>query len=115
LDEPTNNLDSKSIEWLIDYIDNSLSLVFIVSHDKYFLNQVTNKTLELGKNEIKLYSGNYDFYELEKSLEENKNDNEYLEYVEKYKKLKEDLNKEYSKVSGTNKIDRSLSLPRILM
>jgi ATP-binding cassette subfamily F protein 3 len=103
LDEPTNNLDSKSIEWLIDYIDNSLSLVFIVSHDKYFLNQVTNKTLELGKNEIKLYSGNYDFYELEKNLEENKNDNEYLEYVEKYKDLNEKLSKEYGKKSSLKK------------
>jgi ATPase subunit of ABC transporter with duplicated ATPase domains len=47
LDEPTNNLDIESINWLIDYIEELNSLIFIVSHDKYLLNQVTNKTLEL--------------------------------------------------------------------
>jgi ATPase subunit of ABC transporter with duplicated ATPase domains len=47
LDEPTNNLDIEAINWLIDYIESVDCLVFIVSHDKYFLNQITNKTLEL--------------------------------------------------------------------
>ncbi|MDR2411361.1 MAG: hypothetical protein LBD88_01940 [Candidatus Peribacteria bacterium] len=47
MDEPTNNLDIEAINWLINYIENVNSLVFVVSHDKYFLNQITNKTLEL--------------------------------------------------------------------
>jgi hypothetical protein len=52
---------------------------------------------------------------LQKELEQNQNDENLSEYVEKFKELKEKLGKEYSKVSSTNKIDRSLSIPRIAM
>jgi ATP-binding cassette subfamily F protein uup len=47
LDEPTNNLDIEAINWLINFLENSQTFVLIVSHDKYFLNQVTNKTIEI--------------------------------------------------------------------
>jgi ATP-binding cassette subfamily F protein 3 len=115
LDEPTNNLDQKSIEWLVEFLEDSSVFALIVSHDKYFLNQVTNKTLELGKNEVKLYGWNYNFYEIQKELEQNKNNENYNEFTEKFKQLKEKLDKEYSRKSGLKKVKENPWLPRIVM
>src|SRR5687767_14833544 len=67
LDEPTNHLDLPSIEWLERYLQNYPGSVVIVSHDKYFLNRMVTKIVELYQQELHIYSGNYDFYEQEKS------------------------------------------------
>lgn len=68
LDEPTNHLDLPSIEWLEKYLQNYKGSVVIVSHDKFFLNRMVNKIVELYQQELHIYSGNYAFYESEKSL-----------------------------------------------
>ncbi len=68
LDEPTNHLDLPSIEWLERYLQNYPGAVVIVSHDKYFLNRMVKKIVELYQQELHFYSGNYDFYEKEKQL-----------------------------------------------
>jgi len=62
LDEPTNHLDIDSLEWLINFLKNCKNALLIVSHDKYFINQVTNKTLEIFNNRFYSYSGNYNDY-----------------------------------------------------
>jgi len=67
LDEPTNHLDLPSIEWLEKYLQHYQGSVVIVSHDKYFLNRMVTKLVELYQKELHIYNGNYDFYELEKS------------------------------------------------
>jgi ATP-binding cassette, subfamily F, member 3 len=67
LDEPTNHLDLPSIEWLERYLQNYPGAVVIVSHDKYFLNRMVTKIVELYQQELHIYSGNYDFYEKEKA------------------------------------------------
>jgi ATP-binding cassette subfamily F protein 3 len=67
LDEPTNHLDLPSIEWLEKYLQHYQGSVVIVSHDKYFLNRMVTKIVELYQKELHIYNGNYDFYELEKS------------------------------------------------
>ncbi|HJS54599.1 MAG TPA: ABC-F family ATP-binding cassette domain-containing protein [Chitinophagaceae bacterium] len=67
LDEPTNHLDLPSIEWLERYLQNYPGSVVIVSHDKYFLNRMVTKIVELYQQELHIYSGNYDFYEREKA------------------------------------------------
>ncbi len=67
LDEPTNHLDLPSIEWLERYLQNYPGSVVIVSHDKYFLNRMVTKIVELYQQQIHIYSGNYDFYEKEKA------------------------------------------------
>jgi len=66
LDEPTNHLDLPSIEWLEKYLQHYKGSVVIVSHDKYFLNRMVTKIVELYQQELHIYSGNYEFYETEK-------------------------------------------------
>jgi ATP-binding cassette subfamily F protein 3 len=68
LDEPTNHLDLPSIEWLEKYLSNYEGAVVIVSHDKYFLNRMVTKIVELYQQSLHIYTGNYDFYEKEKAV-----------------------------------------------
>ena len=62
LDEPTNHLDLNSIAWLETYLINYPGAVFIVSHDRYFLNRVVTKVVEIESGEIRMYMGNYKAY-----------------------------------------------------
>jgi ATP-binding cassette subfamily F protein 3 len=66
LDEPTNHLDLPSIEWLEKYLQHYKGAVVIVSHDRYFLNRMVKKIVELYQRELHFYNGNYSFYEKEK-------------------------------------------------
>ena len=68
LDEPTNHLDLPSIEWLEKYLQHYQGSVIIVSHDKYFLNRMVTKIVELYQQQLHIYNGNYDFYEKEKAI-----------------------------------------------
>ncbi|MFY9464207.1 MAG: ABC-F family ATP-binding cassette domain-containing protein [Sediminibacterium sp.] len=68
LDEPTNHLDLPSIEWLEKYLLTYKGSVVIVSHDKYFLNRMVNKIVELYQRQLHIYTGDYDFYETEKMV-----------------------------------------------
>ncbi len=68
LDEPTNHLDLPSIEWLEKYLMHYKGAVVIVSHDKYFLNRMVTKIVELYQQQLHFYNGNFDFYEVEKEL-----------------------------------------------
>ena len=67
LDEPTNHLDIESVEWLEEYIKGLKSTVVIISHDRYFLDALTSKTLDVENTHAKLYNGPYSsFYEQKK-------------------------------------------------
>lgn len=68
LDEPTNHLDHQSIEWLEKYLSTFPGALIVVTHDRYFLNRVTNRVFELDKGNLYEYSGNYEMY-LEKKAE----------------------------------------------
>ena len=68
LDEPTNHLDLPSIEWLEKYLLHYRGSVVIVSHDKFFLNRMVNKIVEVYQQALHIYSGDYDYYESEKAL-----------------------------------------------
>lgn len=68
LDEPTNHLDLPSIEWLEKYLIHYQGAVVIVSHDKFFLDRMVNKIVELYQRKLHIYSGNYSFYEKEKEV-----------------------------------------------
>lgn len=68
LDEPTNHLDLPSIEWLEKYLQHYQGSVVIVSHDKFFLNRMVNKIVEIYQQQVHIYTGDYDFYEQEKAL-----------------------------------------------
>ena len=62
LDEPTNHLDIKKIEWLENYLRSYKGTVVIVSHDRYFLDKVVNKTILLTKRDLEIYFGNYTYF-----------------------------------------------------
>jgi ATP-binding cassette subfamily F protein 3 len=68
LDEPTNHLDLPSIVWLEDYLRNFEGAIVIVSHDRWFLDKVINRTVESRKGKLNVYAGNYTFYLEEKEL-----------------------------------------------
>lgn len=62
LDEPTNHLDIEIIEWLEDYLRRQNVTLLMVTHDRYFLDAVCNKIIEIDRQEIFTYDGNYDYY-----------------------------------------------------
>lgn len=68
LDEPTNHLDLPSIEWLERYLQRYQGTVIITSHDRYFLDRMVTKIVEVYGQRLDQYSGNYSFYEKEKEL-----------------------------------------------
>ena len=68
LDEPTNHLDLETIEWLEDYLAKANLAIFMVTHDRYFLEKVTNEILELDQGKIHRYQGNYGYF-LDKKAE----------------------------------------------
>lgn len=73
LDEPTNHLDFEMIEWLEDYLNRSTLSLLVVTHDRYFLNNVCNTIFEIDNNQLYTYKGNYSYY-LEKKAEREAND-----------------------------------------
>ncbi|WP_326908680.1 ribosomal protection-like ABC-F family protein [Sedimentibacter sp. MB31-C6] len=66
LDEPTNHLDLETIEWLEDFLKNYKGTVIVISHDRYFLDSVVNKIIELEFDKSNIYLGNYSYYVAEK-------------------------------------------------
>jgi ABC transport system ATP-binding/permease protein len=69
LDEPTNHLDADTIEWLEDYLRRYTGALLLVTHDRYFLDRVTNRIFEIDRGGIQSFSGNYAYY-LEKKEEQ---------------------------------------------
>ena len=86
MDEPTNHLDLDSLQWLVSFLNSTKCAVIIVSHDKYFVNSVTNRTLEIFLNKITNFKGNYDAY---LSFKEERNELLESQYEIQQKKMKE--------------------------
>ena len=66
LDEPTNHLDMHAVEWLEEYISKFKGTVLTISHDRYFLDRVVSRVIEIHDGKAEFYSGNYSFYVQEK-------------------------------------------------
>ena len=79
LDEPTNHLDLRATEWLEEYLEKFKGTVLTVSHDRYFLDKVVKRVIEIRGGKAEFYSGNYSFYAVEKE----KRDLERLRQYEK--------------------------------
>lgn len=69
LDEPTNHLDISALSWLEEHLKNEAKTVIIISHDRYFLDKVTTKTLEIENNHSKMYNGSYSVYAEKKRVD----------------------------------------------
>ena len=85
LDEPTNHLDMESISWLETYLLNYPGAVFIVSHDRYFLDKVVTKVVEIEAGTMRMYSGNYSAYALKKAQ---LRDAQYKAYLNQQRDIK---------------------------
>ncbi|MDX1976123.1 MAG: ABC-F family ATP-binding cassette domain-containing protein [Pseudanabaenaceae cyanobacterium bins.68] len=68
MDEPTNHLDALSVEWLQSYLNRFAGALLLITHDRYFLDKVTNRILEIDQGEIFSYSGNYSYFLEKKAL-----------------------------------------------
>jgi ABC transport system ATP-binding/permease protein len=68
MDEPTNHLDALSVEWLQSYLTRFRGALLLITHDRYFLDRVTNRIIEIDRGDLYTYSGNYAYY-LEKKAE----------------------------------------------
>ena len=85
MDEPTNHLDIDSLEWLINFLKNYHGALLIVSHDKHFINEITNKTLEIYLNKFFKFSGNYDAYLKYKEERDQLVENQFIQQQKKIK------------------------------
>ena len=79
LDEPTNHLDLRATEWLEEYLEKFKGTVLTVSHDRYFLDKVVDRIIEIQEGKAEFYSGNYSFYAVEK-------ERRYEEKLKQYEK-----------------------------
>ena len=70
MDEPTNHLDAESVEWLQSYLSRYRGAILLITHDRYFLDRVTNRIIEIDRGDIYTYSGNYSYYLEKKALVE---------------------------------------------
>ncbi len=86
LDEPTNHLDLNSVEWLEGYINAFKGTVLAISHDRYFIDQVADRVIEIAEGHAEFYSGNYSFYMDEKQA---RFDLQLKQYEQEQAKLKQ--------------------------
>ena len=86
LDEPTNHLDMKNVEWLEEYLLSFKGTVLTISHDRYFLDRVVQRIIEIRGGKAEFYSGNYSFYVVEKQA---RYDLQLKQYEQEQAKLKQ--------------------------
>ncbi len=115
LDEPTNHLDLPSIEWVENYLRNYEGAVIVVSHDRYFLDNVTSKTVEVTQGQLITYEGNYSFYleekELRKEIQNNAFENQQAKirqterFIERFKAKATKARQVQSRVKALDRMD----------
>lgn len=115
LDEPTNHLDLPSIEWVEGYLRNYEGAVMVVSHDRQFLDNVTNKTIEVSQSQLFTYEGNYSFYleekELRQEIQQNAFENQQAKirqterFIERFKAKATKARQVQSRVKALDRMD----------
>ena len=111
LDEPTNHLDLPSIEWLEKYLLHYKGSVVIVSHDKFFLNKMVNKIVEVYQQQLNFYTGDYEYYEIEKvqrvEIQQRAFENQQ-DYIRQQEKFIERFKAKASKAAAAQSIQKRL-------
>src|SRR5258706_11259038 len=111
LDEPTNHLDLPSIEWLEKYLQHYQGSVIIVSHDKYFLDRMVTKIVEVYQQQLHIYNGNFDYYEKEKAIRIEMQQKAYenqQDYIRQNERLVERFRAKASKAAMAQSIIKQL-------
>ena len=91
LDEPTNNLDEESIEWLLGVLSTFCGTVITVSHDRYFLDAIVERIIEIDNGKVVVYDGNYTQYEIQKQQRLNYEKKQYAKKVEENEKISAEI------------------------
>lgn len=116
LDEPTNHLDLPSIEWVENYLRNYEGAVMVVSHDRRFLDNVINKTVEVTQGQLVTYEGNYSFYleekEMRSEIQQNAFENQQQKirqterFIERFRATASKSKQVQSRVKALDRLDR---------
>ena len=116
LDEPSNHLDLESLIWLESFLKNYDGALFMTSHDREFMNRIVNKIIEIDSGELITYSGNYEFYEQQRALNEKQQQAQYerqqamlakeIQFIERFKARASHAAQVQSRVKKLEKIDR---------
>ena len=103
LDEPTNHLDIETLGWLENYLVQYKKCVMVISHDRYFLDRVTNKTLAIEHHKAKLYNGNYT-----RSMEQRKTDKEI--YLKHYREQQKEIARQEAYIAQQRQWNRERNI-----
>ncbi len=87
LDEPTNHLDIAALEWLEEFIHSFKGTIVTISHDRYFLDRITTRTIELSENSARVWEGNYSYYLYHKEEENIRIEQQYNRGIKEIKRL----------------------------
>lgn len=87
LDEPTNHLDISAIQWLEDFLKNFNGACLIISHDRYFLDKITDKTIEIENKKMRSYKGNYSVFLKKKETEQKAVEDKYENDIKEIERL----------------------------
>ena len=105
LDEPTNHLDLLSIEWLETYLTNYKGAVVIVSHDRYFLNKIVTKVIDIENGDVNTYLGNYSEFSAKKEMLR-------LARIKEYEKQQEEIKHQEEVIDKLKSFNREKSIKR---
>jgi len=103
LDEPTNHLDIETLSWLEQYLQSYEGAIFIVSHDRYFLDKVVDQVYELSRKRIKKYIGNYSKYLVQKAEEYERDIKLFEKQQDEAKRLQEFVQRNIARASTTKR------------
>ncbi len=116
LDEPSNHLDLESLIWLENFLRNYDGLLVMTSHDREFMNRIVTKIVEIDAGELNTYSGDYEFYEQQRALNEKQQQASFerqqamlakeLKFIERFKARASHAAQVQSRVKKLEKIDR---------
>lgn len=124
LDEPTNHLDIDSVEWLEDFLKNYGGAFIVISHDRYFLDRVTNKTFEIERGRFRSYNGNYSAYAAQREIDKKTEKRNYENTVKEINRLEavveqqrrwgreKNIKTAESKMKAIEKLESSLAAPQ---
>jgi len=93
LDEPTNHMDFHGVEWLVEEVNKFSGACLIISHDRWFMDQVVTRTYELDRGKLTEYAGNYSFYQAEKKRQYQSQLHQYQDQQKEQRRIKEEINR----------------------
>lgn len=110
LDEPTNHLDIESIKWLEKYLVDYDGAIIVISHDRFFLDNVTNRIVELENKKLVSYSGNYSFYEKDKAERLEIQQNAYKNQQKQIEKTTKFINEFRAKATKAKQVQSKIKM-----